>query len=158
MTGRVLAGAIALACTSPVAARADKCGAPATLERARDRATVVFQGVVDRVERDEPGCQTFLDGVRRKVFRDTEALTRACGLRATLRVAGVWKGDVAADTTVIQSVERACGLRFEAGRSYLVFASQVPGATGLVVFDASGTRPLEGADGEAALATLGPPR
>jgi hypothetical protein len=116
---------------APRSARACSC-AETDLATRQDAAAAVFEGRV------------------RSIVREGNAEVGPARLRVTLEVVQTWKGaDVEEIVVTTMSDSAACGVPFEEGRSYLVFAtSDASGA--IVVGLCGGTTLREQADADVA--------
>ena len=129
LLGALVAASAALA--APPAARACSCE-PTDLAARSDAATAIFEGRV------------------RAVAREGSAEVGPSRLRVTLEVVQTWKGADAEEVVVTTMTDAAaCGVPFEPGRSYLVFAAS-DGASALSAGLCGGTKPREEADEDVA--------
>lgn len=108
VVGFLLSAAPASACT---------CAPPGPPAQELERADAVFTGKVESIEPAPlPGD-------------DPEWPSR---LRVTLRLLGVWKGLPEGDTAVVLTASQsaACGVSFQEGKKFLVYAYATGGGTG----------------------------
>ena len=114
----LLATLSALAALKPSPLAACSCDF-ASVEWLLERSACVFRGVVVRVE--HPGLRTVVRDGESTLVWDPGVL-----IRNSLTPTASWKGDLP-DTVTIHAldVETACGVRFEVGKEYLVFAMAV---------------------------------
>jgi hypothetical protein len=123
--------AVAALLGAPRAARACSC-AETNLAARRDAAAAVFEGRVHAIT------------------REGNAEVGPARLRVTLEVVQTWKGADSEEIVVTtMSDSAACGVPFEEGRSYLVFATSDE-AGALVAGLCGGTTLREQADGDVA--------
>jgi hypothetical protein len=134
LLGPLLLGALVAASATlaaPPAACACSCE-PTDLAARSDAAAAVFEGRV------------------RAVAREGSAEVGPSRLRVTLEVVQTWKGADAEEIVVTTMTDSAaCGVPFEPGRSYLVFAAS-DGANALSTGLCGGTKPREEADEDVA--------
>jgi hypothetical protein len=142
-----LLAALAVLFALPQTCFACSCLAPPPPTEAAADAAAVFQGEVVRVEQGR-------------------GTTGAEHRRVTLRVSKVWKGTVAADTLVYTANDSAaCGIAFQQGTEYIIYARMSDGANfsgtpanSLATGLCDRTRPVaEAADDLAALGPGQPP-
>ena len=142
-----LVAAFAVLLALPQTCFACSCLTPPPPTEAAADAAAVFQGAVIRVE---------------QVRGNTGAAHR----RVTLRVSKVWKGNVTSETLVYTvNDSAACGINFQQGIEYVIYASVANGtdfwgvpADSLVTGLCDRTRPVaEAADDLAALGPGQPP-
>lgn len=120
-TVRLLAGLVLAALLgSPSAAAACRC-VETTYEAEVERASAIFEGVVDSVELDP--------ATRSRIVR--------------IGVTQAWRGVRSEHVEVVTAADEAgCGYAFEVGRAYLVYGSGMEGARHRVSL-CSRTRPMD---------------
>jgi hypothetical protein len=142
-----LIAAFAVLFALPQTCFACSCLAPPPPAEAAADAAAVFQGEVIKVEQ-------------------VRGSTGAAHRRVTLRVSTVWKGNVTAETLAYTANDSAaCGIDFQQGTEYVIYASVANGtefsgtpANSLVTGLCDRTRPVaEAADDLAALGPGQPP-
>jgi MYXO-CTERM domain-containing protein len=137
-SGRAFLAAGALLAASqlfPSSALACKCMMP-TPESAKEHAAAVFEGQVTDIQ-DEPGSGP--SGMGKKLV--------------TLSLVRTWKGVEKDEVVKVRTADSsaACGIDFEKGKSFLVYASQ--GESGLEAGSCGRTKPMS--DAAEDLAALG---